>query len=64
VTLTVYDIADGAKKKVVATADSFQMTGTELRDPDGKVLVYYNYITSAWVVYEDGEEWYDFVIAP
>ena len=56
----VYDIPGGERRVLVATVGSVQMTGTDLRDEDGNIILYWNPITSGWVVPSDGSEWFDF----
>ena len=58
----VWDIVGGEASKVVATADSFQMTNQTLRDDDDHTVLYLNEMTWQWVVYDDGTEWSDFTI--
>jgi len=59
--LWVWDIT-GSDRQCVASSDSFQMTGTEIRTDNDKVVLYWNTIESMWVVMLDGSEWYDFTI--
>ena len=58
----VWDIPHGSRTLVVAYVGSVQMTGDSLRDENGNTLLYYNHITSKWVVYADGSEWFDFTV--
>jgi len=60
--VTVWDIEGGERSQIVADVESVQMTSTTVRDDNDKTLLYWNDITSMWVVHKNGTEWADFTV--
>lgn len=60
--ITVLDVPGGVASRIVGEFASIQMTGTELRNDDDHVLLYWSDTASSWVLFEDGSEWYDWTV--
>jgi hypothetical protein len=60
VKVTAYDIRGGEAREDIGTFESVRVTGREVRDPDGNVLL--NFYDECWFSAATGNGWYDFTI--
>ena len=58
--IVAWDIRGGVNKEEIGIYESVQMTGNELRSPDGNVIL--RYFDHAWFSSKSGNGWYDWTI--
>jgi hypothetical protein len=59
--IVAWDIVGGEKREVIGEFESVQMTGKELRDPDGnEILIWLDY--GIWLSQQSGNEWYEWTV--
>jgi hypothetical protein len=58
--IIAYDIAGGVNQEQIGVFQSVQMTGNELRDEDGNVIL--RWFDHVWFSVKSGNGWYDWTI--
>lgn len=59
--IVAWDIVGGEAHEDIGTFESVQITGREVRDEDGNVLL--RFYDECWFSTATGNGWYDFTIA-
>lgn len=58
--IVAYDILNGEAKEVVGIFESVQMTGKELRDPEGNLIL--TWMVDYWYNDKTGNLWHDWTV--
>ena len=62
VRIVAWDIPGGENSEDLGTFESVQVTGRDVRDPDGNVILHF--FGECWFSLVTGNGWYDFTIEP